>query len=287
MLQDSRYTEDLPRLAADAYEVSGRLCRSCRDMHALWPYIRLTRASTGVEARPSMLERRVADLLAHGGRHVLIAGSQDTGILALVARAGADRGSNIVVLDICETPLELCRKFAAQWSLPIETIRQDLRDLEIERRFDVVLVHGTLQYISADDRADVLARMQRAIRPGGRLVLLFNTGQPVAGELARESRSGYANWVVDELNRLNVPLPESDAAFRARLDAHSKRREAREGAFAEPGEVETLLKAAGFNVDHCSEIGVNLAQPVESFITKISKRRFLAIAEPVIQSTGA
>jgi hypothetical protein len=87
MLQDSRYTEDLRRLAADAYEVSGRLCGSCRDMHALWPYIRLARASTGVEARPSMLERRIADLLAPGGRHVLIAGSQDTGILALVARA--------------------------------------------------------------------------------------------------------------------------------------------------------------------------------------------------------
>jgi hypothetical protein len=113
-------------------------------------------------------------------------------------------------------------------------------------------------------------------------VLLFNTGRPVAGELARESRSGYANWVVDELNRLNVPLPESDAAFRARLDAHSKRREAREGAFAQPGEVETLLKAAGFNIDHCSEIGVKLARPVESFVTKISKRRFLAVAEPIL-----
>jgi hypothetical protein len=49
MLQSSRYDEDLQRLAAEAYEVSGRLCRSCRDLHALWPYIRLARASTGVE----------------------------------------------------------------------------------------------------------------------------------------------------------------------------------------------------------------------------------------------
>ena len=286
-MQDSRYNEDLPRLAADAYEVSGRLCGSCRDMHALWPYIRLARASTGVEARPSMLERRIADLLAHGGRHVLIAGSQDTGILALVARAAAGRDTKIAVLDICETPLELCRKFAAQWSLPIETIRQDLCDLEIERRFDVVLVHGTLHFISADRRLDVLKRLQRAIRPGGRLVLLFNTGTSVAGELAQEGRSGYASWVVEELDRLNIALPESAAVFRARLEAHSKRREAREGAFAEPGEVEALLEAVGFRIDHCSEIGVKLAQPMESFVAKLSKRRFLAIAEPVIQSTGA
>jgi SAM-dependent methyltransferase len=218
---------------------------------------------------------------------VLIAGSADSGILALVARAAADRGANIAVLDICETPLELCRSFVARWSLPIETIRQDLRDLQIERRFDIVLVHGTLHFISADRRLDVLKRLQRAIRPGGRLVLLFNTGHAVAAGLARESRTGYASWVADELNRLNVPLPESEAAFRARLEAHSRRREAREGAFAEPGEVEALLETAGFNIDDCSEIGVKLARPVESFIAKISKRRFLAVAEPIIQPTRA
>jgi hypothetical protein len=129
--------------------------------------------------------------------------------------------------------------------------------------------------------------LQRAIRPGGRLVLLFNTGHAVAGELARESRGGYANWVIEELKRLNVPLPESEADFRVRLEAHSRRREAREGAFAEPGEVEALLGAAGFNIDDCSEIGVQLARPVESFIAKISKRRFLAVAEPIIQPTRA
>jgi SAM-dependent methyltransferase len=287
MLQSSRYSEDLLCLAVDAYETSGHLCRSCRDMHALWPYIRLARASTGVEVQPSALETRIADLVARGRRQVLIAGSQDTGVLALVARACAGHDANIVVLDICDTPLALCRRFAAQWSLPIETIRQDLLDLDFERRFDVMLVHGTLQYIAADRRLDVLTRMQRAIRPGGRLVLLFNTGRAVAGELAQESRGGYANWVIDELRRLDVPLPDADAAFRARLDAHSQRRETREGAFAEPGEVELLLRAAGFNIDTCSEIGVELARPVKSFISKISKRRFVAIAEPIVPPRGA
>ena len=62
-----------------------------------------------------MLESRLAGLFAQGRRHVLIAGSQDTGVLALVARAGAKHDANITVLDICETPLELCRRFAAQW----------------------------------------------------------------------------------------------------------------------------------------------------------------------------
>ena len=281
MPQSFQYTENMLQLAADAYEVSGRLCDSCGELHALWPYIRLSRASTGVEVQASALEGRLADLFARGLRRVLIAGSQDTGVLALVARAGADRNVSIVILDICETPLELCRRLASEWSLPIETIKQDLLDLDIDRRFDVILVHGTLQFISADRRADALARMQRAIRPGGRLVLLFNTSRPVAGELAQESRSDYANWVVDELKRLNVPLPDADAVFRARLSAHSKRRELREGAFAEPGELEALLRKAGFRIDDCFEIGVKLTGQVKNFISRIAKRRFVAIAEPL------
>jgi SAM-dependent methyltransferase len=280
MSHDPRYAEDLPRLAAEAYELSGRLCGTCRDMHALWTYIRLSRASTGVEAQASNLEAQLTALFAGGRRHVLIAGSQDTGVLALVARAGAGPEMNITVLDICETPLELCRAFAKQWSLPIETVRQDLLDLDIQQRFDIVLVHGTLQYISADRRADVLARMQRAIRPGGRLVLLFNTSRSVAGEVAQESRAGYGDWVIDELTRLDVALPDTDAVFRERLNAHARRRELREGAFAEPGEVEALLNAAGFDIDHCTRLDVALAGPVDNFISKISKRRFMAIAEP-------
>jgi SAM-dependent methyltransferase len=281
MSQGSRYTEDMLQIAADAYEVSGRLCGSCGDLHALWPYIRLSRASTGVEIQASDLEGQLAGLFARGLRRILIAGSQDTGVMALVARAGAEHSVSIVVLDICGTPLELCRRLANKWSRPIETITQDLLDLDSERQFDIVLVHGTLQFISADRRADALARMQRAIRPGGRLVLLFNTSHPVVGELARESRDGYANWVVDELKRQHVPLPDDDAAFRARLTAHSRRRESREGAFAEPGEVEVLLKNAGFKVDDCFEIGVKLAGQVENFISRIAKRRFIVIAEPI------
>src|SRR6476659_3989475 len=138
----SLYTEHLGDLAAQAYEMSGRLCGSCRDLHALWPYIRLSRSSTGLESEGSELELALRKLVAGGLRKILIAGSADTGLLALVARAGADQGAEIVVLDICETPLEFCRRLASQWSMQIETRRQDLLELEDRREFDLVLIHG-------------------------------------------------------------------------------------------------------------------------------------------------
>jgi SAM-dependent methyltransferase len=272
------YTENLPQVAAEAYELSGRLCGTCGELHALWTYIRMSRAAHGAPDQASGLETRLSDLFAGGRRDVLIAGAQDTGLLALTARAGVDHGVSIVVLDRCETPLELCRRLARQWSLPIETVRQDLLDLDIKQGFDLVLVHGTLQFIAADRWGDALARMQRALRPGGRLVLFFNTGRPIVGEFAREGHAGYPSWVVDELKRLDVALPDTEAVMRARLEAHARLRETREGKFAEPGEVEALLDAAGFKVESLRPIDVQVATPMDGFIGSL--RRFMAIAEP-------
>jgi SAM-dependent methyltransferase len=275
-----RYSEQLRELAAEAYELSGCLCGPCRDMHALWPYLRLSRMSTGVEDQASKLEALLRGLVAGGRRDVLIAGSQDCGLLALVARAGIDHATNIVVLDICETPLELCRRFAKQWSLPIETVRRDLLDLNVQERFDIVLVHGTLQYISSDQRTNALARIRRAMRPGGRLVLLFNTSRPVAAENAEQMRADYAKSVLDELKRLDVPLPDTDAVMLERLNAHARRRELREGAFAEPDDVMRLLRDASFKIDSCDEVDIRVASSVRGLISRISKRRFMAVAEP-------
>ncbi len=247
----------------------------------------MSRASTGAEGQQSKLQEQLSALFDLGLRDVLIAGAQDTGLLALVARAGARHKQNIVVLDVCETPLELCRGLAAQWSLPIETVRQDLFELDFAQRFDVVLMHGTLNFISADRQPEVLARLQRATRPGGRLVLLFNTSRPIAAGVAEENHADYVDFVLNELKRLNVPLPDSEAVMRERFNARAHQRELRDRSFAEPREVETLLTDAGFSVNSCTRLGVELAGPVDSLLAKFSKQRHMLVAEiPRMKGAG-
>jgi SAM-dependent methyltransferase len=275
-----RLREDLPRLAAENFAIANCTCRpSCGHMHALWPYIRLARASTGIEGASSQLDPVLSELIAEGHRRVLIAGSQDTGLLALVARAAGTNAIEMTVLDRCASPLESCRGLAKAWSLPIETTQQDLMDLEVRNRFDLVLVHGTLHYIPPDQRVDVLVRLRRALSPAGVLVLLFNTGNRVQSALPTEGRSSYARWVIEELQRIGVPLPEEAEAFATRLCVHADNRERREGSFAQPEEVHDLLAAAGFFVRQFFAVGVKLANPVQDFVAKLSKRRFLTIAE--------
>jgi SAM-dependent methyltransferase len=278
MLQPSPYIENLRDIAARAYGLANTMCGSCRDLHALWAYIRLSRMSSGTEGKGSLTQARLSEFMARGLRDVLIAGSQDTGLLALAANAG-QRAGTITVLDICGTPLALCRALAEEWSLPIETIERDLRgDLGLERRFDLVLVHGTLQFIDAPDRLRALAGINRALRPGGKLVLQFNTSRRIAAEDAERTRMDYANGVLAELEKLDIPLPDERETMRRRLIAHAERREQREGSFAEPGVVERLLAAAGFEVEECTAMDVNVAPSGGSMMSAFAKWRFMAVA---------
>lgn len=274
-----RFHEDLPQLAVENFAIANRTCQSCGHMHALWPYIRLARASTGIEGASSDLDRILHELIAEGHRKVLIAGSQDTGLMALVARAAGSGAVEITVLDRCATPLESCRRLAQVWSLPIETTQRDLMHLEVKNRFDIVLVHQTLHYIPLDRRVDVLVRLRQALRPGGVLVMMFNIGNRLVGKLASEGRNHYASWVIEELQHLGVPLPEEHEAFAARLSVHAANRENREGAYSQPKEVQELLAQSGFDVRQCFESGVKLANPMQDFVSKLSKRRFLVVAE--------
>jgi hypothetical protein len=176
--------------------------------------------------------------------------------------------------------LELCRRFAKQWSLPVETARQDLFDLDLTHRFDVVLMHGTLNFIAADRHAQVLRRIQRSMRSKGRLQLLFNTSRPPAADKAVESRSEYADFILSELKRLDIPLPDREAAMRERLVARAQEREWRDGQFSAPDEVESLVKAAGFNILSCAPTSTALARPAGAMLAQFSKQRFTLIAEP-------
>jgi SAM-dependent methyltransferase len=279
MPEAPRTVEDLPRIAADAYALSARLCGDCRNQHALWTYLRLSRASTGAERQDSKLEAQLRELFAAGRRSILIAGAQDTGLLALVARAGAGYSPQITVLDICETPMELCRKLADTWSLPIEIVQQDLFELDIENRFDIVLVHGTLNFIAAERQPQVLKRLQRSMRPGGRLVLLFNVSRPLDANRAAENHADYADFVLGELKRLNVPLPDDQAVMRDRLVARARQRELRDRQFADPGEAERLVAGADFDIRSCSLADGDLAKPADVLLAKFSKQRFMLIAE--------
>jgi SAM-dependent methyltransferase len=280
MTDSSHLREDLPRLAAEAFELAGRLCSSCQNFHALWPYIRLSRASGAAEGSRSVVEPLLTRHFADNRRKVLIAGAADSGLLAFVARAGTDHGVHIHVVDRCATPIELCRRFAQRWSLQVETTQQDLTEFDGKAEFDLVFVHSLLQFIAAEHRARFASRMHRALRPDGRLVMLFRAGRRITGELLPEYRAGYVHWILGELDRLQVPLPETREAFGVRLNAYALDHETREGAMSEPDEVVELLETAGFDIEQVVPVEPALSVSFKRLESKLSKQRFVVVAKP-------
>jgi SAM-dependent methyltransferase len=279
MADELSFAEDLPRLALEASEVAPRLCRDCQNFHLLWPYLRLAGASGGGSVGEQQIQATLRRLLDGKSRRVLVAGAADTALLAVVARA-ASPGTNIVVLDRCETPLELCRRFARRWSLPIETLHVDLMDFSSTGRFDVVFAHSLLQFIPDDRREDVLSRLQRSLRPDGRLVLVFRTSARIEAGLLPEYREAYPKNLVERLEAMNIALPEPRDDFRRRVETYAEERRAREGAHPTRAGVESSIEAAGFEIEDMSEVQANLSAPFRHFTAKIDKRRFLAIARP-------
>jgi hypothetical protein len=223
----------------------------------------------------------LSQLLSGGAQKILIAGAADTGLLALVARA-APSGTGIVVLDRCETPLELCRRFAWRWSLPVETLRSDLMEAAPEAAFDIVLAHSLLQFIPTERRVDVLSRLRRSMRSGGRLALTFRTSSRIEGDLQAEYRQTYPTKLIEKLASMHIALPEPRDEFHRRIAAYAEERRLREGALSSTADVQKLINDAGLTIEHLAPLEANPVALFHQLTSKIAKQRFLAIAKPSV-----
>ena len=209
---------------------------------------------------------------------MLIAGAADTGILALVARVGFSYSPEIVIVDRCRTPLELCRRYSQRWSFSIQTVQKDLTAFDEPNRFDIIIAHSILQFIAPDRRGDVLLRLRKSLLPHGETVHIFNAGQRITAALRDDYRERYAGWVLNELDRMNLPLPERRGLFCHRLTDYAREREMREGSFASVDEIDALLESAGLVVRYRLPVPLDLAASHSQFASKLAKQRFLVVA---------
>ena len=128
--------------------------------------------------RPGVdLDRAVAGLAARGlagpGVRVLDLGCGP----GLVAERLARLGCRVTGLDLSASSLDHARRAARVQGLAIDYRRVDFRELADVARHDVVLQsYGELSTFAPDVRDDLLARVRRALVPGGAFV--FDVSRP-------------------------------------------------------------------------------------------------------------
>ena len=111
----------------------------------------------------------------------------------------ARRGVIAVGVDLDPAMLDTARRKDPQ----LEWVCADLASLDLDRRFDVVVMAGNVMiFVEPGTEAQVVARMAAHLGPGGRLIAGFELGQSLglegydaaaaAAGLALEAR--YATW---------------------------------------------------------------------------------------------
>ena len=160
----------------------------CAWYHGVWQYFRLLGVVSAPDRHAGFFRDTLGALFAaRADARLLISGTADYGLLALVlAIPGADTAS-ITVADRCETPLFLCRWYAERAGHTIATTATDITALEAIEPFDALCCHSFLSQFRPSERPALMASWRRVLRPGGQVIT--NTRLDPAW---REERSGFS-----------------------------------------------------------------------------------------------
>jgi SAM-dependent methyltransferase len=83
----------------------------------------------------------------------------------------ARQGCQVTGLDTSRVAVDTVNELAAADKLPLEAVRQDFRQYEPPRNFDVVLCFGLMQLLDLQGCASLVERLHHWTRPGGSLFL--------------------------------------------------------------------------------------------------------------------
>ena len=245
--------EDLAEAARLAREQAPALCyrppggaESCAWLHGLWPTLRLL----GLASEPALHAAFLRGALAatEGPRpRILLSGAADQALLALALAAFAGRAPEFTVLDVCETPLMLNRRYAGRAGAAVSTARADILAFRPAAPFDAICTHAFLSHFDPPRRMALAAAWHALLRPGGRVVTV------------NRLRPGLdAQWVGFSLDQI--------WAYRARVEEAAKKAPvdypglgravetyARRQAVFPIGsehELRELFEGAGFAIEH-------------------------------------
>jgi hypothetical protein len=197
--------EPLEELAAFAFDWAHCLCdpkAGCQSYHRAWSIVRHIEAKGALPAGGDFFGQALRGLARDGRIRVLLSGSADTGLAALVLQALRPHGiaPEMVLVDRCLTTLEQNRLFARHAGFDLQTCQMDARDLNIAP-VDAILVHSFLGFFAPDARQGVVDMWARNLAPNGRVLISnrLSVGEtaprpaPDAAALAQRKAEIFAN----------------------------------------------------------------------------------------------
>ena len=240
---------DPGRFAPYQFRLAQELCADCQDYHATWPYRRLSRTVSGIEATADIVETLLREATQPHGR-ILIAGAADAGMLALTAQATKTLSPLIDVADRCLTPLAVCRRYAETHGFSITPLHLDLSRSAPAQTYDVVFGDCILQFVPQQFHVEVLRRLAQAMTKRSTLVLVERLRAAPGSDSRRGDR---ATETLSRLAAQGIELPEDEAAFLSRLNRMLNAQRTRIADYSAPRDLSSCLAEAGFQLRNLSD----------------------------------
>ena len=141
------------------------------DRRSHWDNVYHTKPATEVswfEAEPTNSLSLIQSVAPSGGRLIDVGG----GASLLVDRLVAAGTWDVTVLDVSATALELAQARLHEQGNRVEWIQADITEVQQLGTYDIWHDRAVVHFLTAlDDRAAYLARLRRALRDGGHVIL--------------------------------------------------------------------------------------------------------------------
>ena len=170
----------LAKSANLAYSIAKDHCRSndglsndCSWYHGSWLFFRtLGLVSDPGIHKPLFIEGFKPLLKSDDFSRVLISGAVDYSMLATVLEIYQKNNTelDVTVVDICQTPLELCQWYAKQQGEVINTITSDILNFSSTELFDVICTHAFMGNFDKRQRLDLVSSWGSLLRIGGKVI---------------------------------------------------------------------------------------------------------------------
>lgn len=217
MKKDNIYTESLANIAD--FNFNAQVADVFTDM--------IERSVPGYRSIITMIETLTGHY-AQPGSTLYDLGCSLGGATLSMRRGISVENCNIIAVDNSESMVERCKKTIERDHnpTPVETLCADMRDIEIQDA-SVVVLNFTLQFIPPEDRAPLLKRIAKGMRPGGVLILaekvIFNDAHlnqlliDIHHDFKRAN--GYSDLEVSQKRSSleNVLIPETIPTHKDRL----------------------------------------------------------------------
>jgi hypothetical protein len=262
--------ENLPDLARSQFQLAQQHCDECCTYHAIWPYLRIAGAVGGVEADEPFLQPILEDLLQQGRTQILLAGSADSGVTAMVHRAciQSHHTAQLTVLDRCMTPLVACQTYGQMQGLDVSVLHADLRKIDLPSKFDLIIGHSVLPLIPPDERRALLADLAQKLTSNGRMLLTvrISSERENSGSFntAKNSPNDKASFVLNQLAAQSMELPLSSSSFHALVYDYFKNRKGQVTRFTAKETLITDLESVGLRAEALIPLGYGNSYDVRS-----------------------